>query len=146
MRADVAKLLVLDEPFKGISSTEASRMLAALGAQARATGQVCGGVVSYLIPGVAMYVCVCVWRCARQSLIFLRGDVSVETICMVTPAEMCTTFGYQRDAQNELLWYTRSGVATNAKGGLKWLICFYSIWYILYSSIINHLSKAAWAA
>lgn len=41
MRADVAKLLLLDEPFKGVSPAEASRMLAALGAQARATGQVC---------------------------------------------------------------------------------------------------------
>ncbi|CAM9090944.1 unnamed protein product [Ectocarpus sp. 4 AP-2014] len=40
MRADVAKLLLLDEPFKGVSPSEASRMLAALGAQARATGQV----------------------------------------------------------------------------------------------------------
>lgn len=41
MRADVAKLLVLDEPFRGVSSSDAYRMLAALGAQARATGQVC---------------------------------------------------------------------------------------------------------
>lgn len=40
MRADVAKLLLLDEPFKGVSPSESSRMLAALGAQARATGQV----------------------------------------------------------------------------------------------------------
>ena len=40
MRADVAKLLLLDEPFKGVSPGEASRMLAALGAQARTTGQV----------------------------------------------------------------------------------------------------------
>lgn len=44
MRADVAKLLLLDEPFKGVSPAEASRMLAALGAQARATGQVPTGV------------------------------------------------------------------------------------------------------
>lgn len=40
MRADVAKLLLLDEPFKGVSPSESSRMLAALGAHARATGQV----------------------------------------------------------------------------------------------------------
>lgn len=40
MRADVAKLLVLDEPFKGISPAQSSSMMAALGVQARATGQV----------------------------------------------------------------------------------------------------------
>lgn len=40
MRVDVAKLLLLDEPFKGVSPGESSRMLSALGAQARATGQV----------------------------------------------------------------------------------------------------------
>lgn len=48
MRADVAKLLLLDEPFKGVSPGEASRMLAALGAQARATGQVGTGTRQYL--------------------------------------------------------------------------------------------------
>ena len=39
MRADAARLLLLDEPFKGIDPVDASRMLAGLRAQARATGQ-----------------------------------------------------------------------------------------------------------
>ncbi|CAN0200267.1 unnamed protein product [Discosporangium mesarthrocarpum] len=40
MRADVAKLLVLDEPFSCVHPDTARRMLAMLGAQARAMGQV----------------------------------------------------------------------------------------------------------
>lgn len=47
MRADVAKLLVLDEPFKGVCPSDAYRMLATLGAHARATGQVCVALTSH---------------------------------------------------------------------------------------------------
>lgn len=47
MRADVAKLSVLDEPFTGIDVGRGSRMLAALGAQARAVGQVYAEQLAY---------------------------------------------------------------------------------------------------
>lgn len=39
MRAEEARLLLLDEPFKGIDPAEAARILAALRSQARASGQ-----------------------------------------------------------------------------------------------------------